>query len=111
MASIKDNFVSPAVYNHLPHIADVANVPKDDAKDIADLRALLAKHNLPNGVAIRLIHKHFDLHDGEIMAFKEVTAKPFGNVLVMRPVASAATLQAHGLNYFVDDAGQLQAYE
>ncbi|KAH7348141.1 hypothetical protein BKA66DRAFT_516750 [Pyrenochaeta sp. MPI-SDFR-AT-0127] len=99
MMIVKNTFVPVAVYNGLPHITEVVGVPEMDAANLADL------------LSIRLIHKHFDINDGEVMAFKEVTAKPFGNVLVMRPVASAAISRFEGLNYFVNDGGELQAYE
>lgn len=77
MALLKDTFISPSVYSSLPHITDVSNVPTDHLSDLADLRTLLAKHNVPSGVSVRLIHKHFDAMDSEVMAFKQVEAQPF----------------------------------
>lgn len=111
MVSTKTNIVPTQVYNALPHISDVAGVPKNDAADLLTLRALLDKHKLPNTVAIRLIHKHFDIRDNEAMAFKDVIAEPYGTVTVMRPTTVIPTSDLHGLNYFVDSAGDLQAYE
>jgi hypothetical protein len=78
---------------------------------LADLRSLLAKHNVPNGVSVRLIHKHFGVLNGEMMAFKQVTAQPFGRLLVMSPVVPSETSHLRGVNYFVDDDGLLQAYK
>lgn len=60
MASLVDNFVPSSTYNTLPLISQVAGVPKEHSQDLQDLRELLNKHNVPKGVSVRLIHKHFD---------------------------------------------------
>ncbi|KAG5802276.1 hypothetical protein H9Q74_007610 [Fusarium xylarioides] len=108
---LKDTIVSPAVYNSLPHISEVSEAPKTHSADLAELRTLLSKHDVPSSVSVRLIHKHFDVSDGEVMAFKQVPAPPFGEVIVMRPERTAHDLPLHGLNYFVDSEGVMQAYE
>ncbi|KAH7173271.1 uncharacterized protein B0J16DRAFT_375931 [Fusarium flagelliforme] len=108
---LKDTFVSTAVYNSLPHISEVFEVPKTHASDLTDLRALLFKHGVPSSVSIRLIHKHFTVNHDEVMAFKRVCAAPFDEVVVMRPEQISLDRPLHGLNYFVDSGGMLQAYE
>ncbi|CEF73937.1 hypothetical protein FGSG_01752 [Fusarium graminearum PH-1] len=108
---LKDTIVAPAVYNSLPHISDVSEAPKTHASDLIELRALLFKHDVPASVSVRLIHKHFNVVEGEVMAFKQVSAPPFGDVVVMRPEHAIQDLPLHGLNYFVDSDGMLQAYE
>ncbi|QPC67389.1 hypothetical protein HYE67_009620 [Fusarium culmorum] len=108
---LRDTIIAPAVYNSLPHISDVSEAPKTHASDLIELRALLFKHDVPASVSVRLIHKHFDVVEGEVMAFKQVSAPPFGDVVVMRPERTVQDLPLHGLNYFVDSDGMLQAYE
>lgn len=110
MASLKDTFISPAVYNSLPYIKDVFKGPDECSADLADLRSLLAEHHVPDGVSVRLIHKHFDALDNEVFAFKQISAEDFGRLLVMRQRRPDAT-QLRGVNFFVDDDGSLQAYE
>ncbi|CAI6097445.1 unnamed protein product [Clonostachys chloroleuca] len=50
-------------------------MPDDDSKDLVDIRELLVKHNAPKHVSIRLLHKHFDACDGEVMAVGNVSSK------------------------------------
>jgi hypothetical protein len=111
MTSLKDTLVSFTTYNNLPHIHDVSDVPKNHSRDLEDLRALLVKHNVPSGVCVRLIHKHYDVEDGEVMGFQEVTVPPYGNVTAMHPLKSPDPSKLHGIHYFVDKDGLLQAYE
>ncbi|KAF2474704.1 uncharacterized protein BDR25DRAFT_332077 [Lindgomyces ingoldianus] len=87
MASLTETLVPFATYNSLPHIRDVANAPEDHADDLKDLRQLLDKHKVPKGVSIRLIHKHFDTKDGEVMIFDKVTILGHGIAQIMKPVA------------------------
>ncbi|UPK92441.1 hypothetical protein LCI18_003376 [Fusarium solani-melongenae] len=97
MATIKNIFVSSTTYNSLPAIMEVSHVPENHQKDLEDLRGLLAKHGVPSGVSIRLIHKHYDAADGEVMDFKRLTS-----------ALDASGLK--GLHYFVDDNGSLWPY-
>ncbi|KFY28612.1 hypothetical protein V493_02840 [Pseudogymnoascus sp. VKM F-4281 (FW-2241)] len=110
MALIQKDFVSAVTYNSLPTIQEVANVPQQHATDIRDLRLLLAKHEVPESVSIRLIHRHYDIADGEAMVFRDVTLPAHGTVEVMRATPIAAA-QFHGMNFLVSSASQLQAYE
>lgn len=111
MASLIETFVPFSTYNSLPHIKDVANVPNDNSEDLEDLRKLLAKHNVPKDVSIRLIHKHFDTQDGEVMTFDNLALPGYGTVQTMKPVLPSSSNQLRGIHYFVNDEGSLQAYE
>jgi hypothetical protein len=111
MVVLTNNHVSPSVYNNLPHIKDVQDVPVTDSSDLADLRVLLTKHQVPPVISIRLIHKHYDVNDGEVMAFEGVTVPDHGTVKVMHPINTRTKSPLHGVHFFVDDHGALQAYE
>jgi hypothetical protein len=111
MAILKDTMVSSTTYNSLPHIGEVLDVPKDESESLEILRALLVKHNTPSGVSIRLIHKHYDTEEGEVMAFKRLTVPSYGPIEVMQPVSTTNAFNLKGLHYFVDNDGSLQAYE
>lgn len=111
MPQIKEDFICASVYNALPHIREASQFPEDEKSALEDLRSLLTKHQIPAGVSIRLIHKHFDAKDGEIMVFEKVDVPIGGTVKVMRPVKTQDAAKLRGLHYFVDDAGDLQAYE
>ncbi|KFY79313.1 hypothetical protein V499_01693 [Pseudogymnoascus sp. VKM F-103] len=110
MALIQEGFVSADTYNSLPTIQEVADVPQEYAADLEHLQELLARHNVPESISIRLIHRHYDIADGDAMVFRDIALPAHGTVEVMRatPIASA---QLHGKNFFVSSTAQLQAYE
>jgi hypothetical protein len=80
---LKDEFILFATYNIVPHIHDISQVPKDNSSDLDYLRAVWVKHNVLSGIYIRQIHKLYDVKDGEVLVFKEVTVPLLGNVQVM----------------------------
>lgn len=111
MAILTDTLVSSSIYNSLPHIEEVQDVPSTNSTDLADLRALLTKHKVPLGISIRLIHKHYDVNDGEVMGFEDVAVPEYGSVKVMHPIKLPIASSLHGVHFFVDEQGSLQAYE
>jgi hypothetical protein len=111
MSGLKENFISPTAYNSLPTIQEVADVPSIYNKDRDDLRDLLQKHQVPDVVCVRLIHKHFDIVDGEIMVLREVQVQSQGTIQIMGPMNPQKSPKLRGLNYIVDDDGQFQSYE
>jgi hypothetical protein len=110
MVLIQRGFVSAKTYNALPTIKEAANVSHKNVADLEDLQQLLAKHNVPEVVSIRLVHKHFDIIDGEAMVFRHIALPAYGTVEVMRATAIAST-QLHETHFLVNSAAQLQAYE
>ncbi|KAI1740508.1 hypothetical protein F4680DRAFT_465135 [Xylaria scruposa] len=111
MALLKDTIILPEEYNKLPDISNVKDVPKDNLQDLEDLRTLLTKHNVPSTVSVRLIHKHFDIEDREVMVFKYATVPQYGTLQCMRPVDASSESKLRGIHYYVTDTGVLQAYE
>ncbi|OTA93922.1 hypothetical protein M434DRAFT_11151 [Hypoxylon sp. CO27-5] len=111
MGLLIDTFVLPSTYNALPLISQVAGAPEDHSQDLQDLRELLNKHNVPKGVSVRLIHKHFDTTEGEVMVFDKIAVPGHGAVQIMKPIVPPTDNQLRGIHYFVDDNACLQAYE
>lgn len=111
MSSLKDIFISSAIYNSLPYITDSAEVPTTHQKDLDDLRSLLDKHAMPAAVCLRLIHKHFDTSDDEVMVFRTIPVPHHGHIQIMGPMKFEQASPLHGMNYFVNQDGELQAYE
>ncbi|OBT53272.1 hypothetical protein VE04_06335 [Pseudogymnoascus sp. 24MN13] len=110
MALIEEGFVSANTYNSLPTIQEAADVPREYAADLGYLQRLLARHNVPESISIRLIHRHYDIADGEAMVFRDIALPAHGTVEVMR-ATSIASAQLHGKNFLVSSAARLQAYE
>ncbi|KAG8416984.1 hypothetical protein J3459_013037 [Metarhizium acridum] len=111
MACLIDNFVPSMTYNSLPLISQVAEAPEVHSRDLQDLRELLEKHNVPRGVSVRLIHKHSDTADSEVMVFDNVTIPGHGVAQIMKPVGPAENNRLRGIHFFVDENAFLQAYE
>ncbi|KAK9436813.1 hypothetical protein VB005_11628 [Metarhizium brunneum] len=111
MASLIDTFVPSTTYNTLPLISQVAGAPTDHSQDLQDLRELLSKHNVPKGVSVRLIHKHFDTTEGEVMVFDKIPVPGHGVVQIMKPIVPPNSNKFRGIHYFVDANATLQAYE
>jgi hypothetical protein len=105
-----ETFVPSSIYNSLPH-QGCCQCPTNHLEDLEDVRKVFAKHNIPNDVSIRLIHKHFNTRDGEVMTFEDVVLAGYGIVLTMKPVVPSCSQQLRGTHYFVNDEGSLQAYE
>ena len=112
MSSLQNNFISSSSYNSLPNIYDVADVPTIHRKDLDDLRQVLQKHNVPPTVCIRLLHKHFDAVDGEVMVLRVISVPSEGNVQIMGPMIPRESERSlRGLNFMIDDDGQFHPYE
>ncbi len=95
----------------LPLINEVAAAPDTLSRDLEDLRELLHKHNVPKGVGIRLLHKHCDTKDGEVMVFQNVPVPDHGYVKIMKPVVPRGNHHLQGIHFFVNDDAMFQAYE
>src|SRR5271167_1762535 len=111
MTLITDSIVPAHTYNALPLIENSAKIPEIDREHLDDLRALLQKHRVPQEVCVRLIHKHFDVLEDEIMVLRTIPAPPYGIIQLMGPLKPQATSGLRGLNYFVNDHGDFEAYE
>jgi len=110
MAILNNTYLSSSLYNTLPHIGAVSSAPEDHAADLQSLQDLLARHNVPPGVHVRLIHKHYDTLDGEVMVFSH-SSVPGGMVQTMRPVKLPIESTLRPVHYFVGEDERLQAYE
>ena len=71
MSTLKTSYIPSARYNGLPTIHEVADV-SDYKQDCDDLSALIGKHSLPIRVQVRLIHKHSDTLENEVMVVRSI---------------------------------------
>jgi hypothetical protein len=110
MAIVTD-FIPSDLYNALPSIRDVSAGPTDHKKDCVDLCGLLTKIGLADRVSIRLIHRHFNTNFGEIMVVKIKKDPDYGTLKIMEPVKVCEGLDCGPAHYFVDNEGNLRAYE
>ena len=55
------------IYNKLPIIDDVERVGSRDVECLKEMRAVLEKHGMLSRFGVTLLHKHFDLKEGEII--------------------------------------------
>jgi hypothetical protein len=111
MGVLKVAFPPVSLYNKVPFIHSMEGVAKAHAGDLAALRELLVKHNMPPTVCIKLLHIHFHLEEGEIIATHEVDAAPHGKVPFLEPMTPAMAGEVFPCSFMVDDQGDLQAFE
>jgi len=111
MAILKNDILPADVYNTLPHIDDVTQIPHDNAADITDLKQLLVKYKLPDNVRIKLVHIHFKLKEGEVFAARDVKIPKQGTVNIMQAIPVSQHAPLYGYHFYVDKEGNLSAYE
>lgn len=111
MVLLKNDFIASSVYNRLPFINDVHNEPDERLDELRDLKQILSKHKIPDTICIKLLHIHFELLDGEVMAFKNVDVPPHGEIETLGPHKVTPALELTGCHFFVDTDGNLQAFE
>ncbi|KAK0639730.1 hypothetical protein B0T16DRAFT_432400 [Cercophora newfieldiana] len=104
-----------SMYNQIPFIHEMHKAAETHANDLDYLTRLLEKHQMPASVCVKLIHIHFHLNEGEILAVREFDAPPHGRIPLLGPMAAADAISGatnvHGCHYLVDEAGDLQAFE
>ncbi len=59
--------MSAEEFNALPHIDDIDPLNVGDHKCMEELRDVLEKHGKLSRFGITLLHRHFDLNEGEIL--------------------------------------------
>ncbi|KAL2070712.1 hypothetical protein VTL71DRAFT_13738 [Oculimacula yallundae] len=104
-------FIPASVYNGLPFINDVKDHPDEYKNDLKELKDLLAKFKMPDTICIKLIHIHFELLDGEVMAFRNVSVPPHGDIETLGPHQLVPDIKLYGCHHFVNESGELQAFE
>ena len=112
MGVVKNTYPPVNLYNRIPFIHDMGHVAEAHGDDLNHLLNLLDKHNMPMSVCVKLIHIHFHLDEGEILAARELDAPPHGKIPFLEPTnPDVAGKVYYGCNYIVDDVGDLQAFE
>ncbi|CAG7555254.1 unnamed protein product [Fusarium equiseti] len=111
MGVVNNTYPPASLYNRIPFIHDMEHVAKIHADDLNYLRGLLDKHSMPTSVCIKLIHIHFHLNEGEILAMREIDAPPHGKIPLLEPTMPDVAGKVYGCNYIVDGSGDLQAFE
>ncbi|KAF7557983.1 hypothetical protein G7Z17_g223 [Cylindrodendrum hubeiense] len=111
MGVVNNTHPPVSLYNQIPFIHDMEHVAETYADDLNHLRNLLDTHDMPMSVCIKLLHIHFHLNKGEILAVHELYAPPYGKIPFLEPMTPDAAGKVYGCNYIVDDSGDLQAFE
>ena len=59
--------IRPLQWKRVPDLRDVAPLDANDLACMAELREVLARHGRLQRFAVHLIHKHFELAEGEVL--------------------------------------------
>ncbi|RYP83384.1 hypothetical protein DL770_005404 [Monosporascus sp. CRB-9-2] len=71
----------------------MAHAAETYVDDLDYLKSLLDKHDIPASACIKLIHIHFHLNEGEILAFREFSAPPHGQIPFLGPMTPDTATQ------------------
>ena len=61
-----------AVYNSLPHIDDMKSAGLMHRKAMNALLGVITAHSVHDTFSIHLVHKHFDIPGGHVMAYETI---------------------------------------
>jgi hypothetical protein len=75
--------MSPMQWANLEDIDEVERLNPGDYECLAEVREVLKKHGKRDKFGVALLHKHFDLAEGEVLMEK---ADPKERVLTIKPV-------------------------
>ncbi|KZT33424.1 hypothetical protein SISSUDRAFT_1027656 [Sistotremastrum suecicum HHB10207 ss-3] len=98
-------------YNNLPTV----EVAHDASRPLEAVRAalcdLILKYGLQDVFMVRLVHKHFDMHPGEVPVFRPVEVHGVCTAILMGPLSIENQASFSGVNYAISSTGQLAPYE
>ena len=77
--------MEPVQWSHIKHIDDIEQLNDSDYDVISELGDVLRRHGLEDKFGVCLLHKHFDMNDGDRM-FEETDHE--NEILVSRKVSS-----------------------
>jgi hypothetical protein len=66
---------------------------------------------MPDTICVKLIHIHFELLDNEVMAFKNADVPSHDEIETLGPHKVTGATKLFGCHHFVNDKGELQAFE
>ena len=98
MALLRNEILPANIYNTLPNIRDVMDVPEANSADIAGLKLLLTKCNLSDKVCIKLFHTHFLLKESKVFAAREIDILKHESINIIQPLLASQHPILHGYN-------------
>ena len=82
--------IQPLQWRRLKDLREVAPLDERDLACMAELRDVLARHGRLERFAVQLIHKHFELTDGEVLVEYSDAARREHRLCVERRDSAAA---------------------
>ena len=96
--------ISVMQWGRLPDLRDVAPLNDADIACMDELRDVLARHDRLGRFALHLVHRHFEIADGEILVeYSDPCARQL--LLRVEPRRSAAMLGAVPTTWTLDAGG------
>jgi len=104
--------ISAKQYNALLTVDAAHDLSLDMIAVHEELLGIINHFGLSDEFGVRLIHKHFDLVDGEAMVFRHVMVKDSCEAVIMGPLPISKAGVIEGKNFFIDvDSATLIPYE
>lgn len=106
----EDPFPS-ALYNMIPHIDDMKDAAANNAKAHAILLGIIAAHGLAEKFSVHLLHKHFNIIQGQVMVYETIKGKNHGDFILCSPRVPQKCPNMRGLYFKAAPDGNMIAYE
>jgi hypothetical protein len=103
--------LSAAVYNSLPTVTEAHDLAQNLEHVRKALVSIISSFGLGDYFGVRLIHKHFDVFEGENMVFRHTKVEGVCEAVVMGPVLIDTASTFQGKHFLVDRSGPLVPYE
>jgi len=98
-------------YNNLPTVGE-AHISAEGLTSVKQrLIDIVTRHGLADKFGIRLIHKHFDMNDGEVPVFRDIDVQGVCTAIFMGPVRDNNLGPVFGKNFLLDREGAVVPFE
>ncbi|KAG5982643.1 hypothetical protein E4U55_001623 [Claviceps digitariae] len=108
---LRETPLPAAIYNQLPHISDMKEAAASHATAHAVLLGIIAAHGVTDIFSLHLVHKHFDIPEGRIMAYETIKSKSHQDFVLCCPRQPQKCPNARGLYFKAIPGESMIAYE
>jgi len=103
--------ISTEAYNNLPTPREADSAAEGLNAVKKRLLDIVTRHGLADKFGIRLIHKHFNMNDGEVPVFRDIDVQGICTAIFMGPVRDNSLGPVFGQNFLLDSDGAIVPFE
>jgi len=103
--------ISTESYNNLPTVSEADSSSEGLNPVKQRLLDIVTRHGLADKFGVRLIHKHFDMNEGEIPVFRDIDVPGICTAIFMGPVRDNSLGPVFGKNFLLDSESAIVPFE